>query len=590
MRRIAVLLLLSSLAGCVTEVGGLIAAPWDLIPRPAELDFGTLAVGSESTAVVTLVNEGPGGASVGQILVAAQAGAAFSLPENWSGDIGPLSDHDVSVTFHPDEEGTYEDHLIVTVLGTGDVSTVEIPILGQAVNSAIRAWPAVLDFGPVEVGDTVARSLTLQNMTDAEIEISSWLVDGESGFSVQAPLECTTFPCPIPGDGTIALSVRYEASSTDIAEGTLHLFGPDAVDYGVSIELRANDCEGSADPGWDGDEDGVTVCGGDCDDTEDNARPGLIETPDLMDNDCDGLVDEGTELGDDDGDGFSEAEGDCNDTSADTYIGATEIANGFDDDCDGDVDEGTSADDGDNDGYTPPAGDCVDTDASIYPGAPETVDGWDDDCDGLIDETTPAYDDDGDGYCDDPTTCITPWIPGDCNDGDPGANPGQTEVVNGVDDDCDGTVDNGTPVSDNDGDGYAGIGGDCDDANPNTYPGAPEIADAADNDCDSAVDEGTIYSDDDSDGFTEFAGDCNDNDFFVFPSALEDLQAVTPGEGDGIDNNCNGVVDEGTTTFDDDGDGVTEQGGDCDDTSTAISPALWDYPGDGVDADCNGTD
>ena len=55
--------------------------------------------------------------------------------------------------------------------------------------------------------------------------------------------------------------------------------------------------------------------------------------------------------------------------------------------------------DNDGDGFTETDGDCDDTNSSIYPDAEEFANGIDDDCDGVIDEETSAYDDDGDCFC-----------------------------------------------------------------------------------------------------------------------------------------------------------------------------------------------
>ena len=43
-------------------------------------------------------------------------------------------------------------------------------------------------------------------------------------------------------------------------------------------------------------------------------------------------------------------------------------------------------------------------------------------------------------------------------------------------------------------------------------------------------------------------------------------------------------------TIDDDGDGYTENQGDCNDINSSIHPGAQDIPGNGVDEDCNGTD
>ncbi|MFZ5475315.1 MAG: putative metal-binding motif-containing protein [Myxococcota bacterium] len=116
-------------------------------------------------------------------------------------------------------------------------------------------------------------------------------------------------------------------------------------------------------------------------------------------------------------------------------------------------------------------------------------------------DTGEPVDRDGDGYHADQ----------DCDDEDPRVNPGATEVCDGVDDDCDGTVDEGVTVTsfaDADGDGfgdpsssveacevpagYVPAASDCDDADAGVYPGAPERCDGRDEDCDGVVDEGCV--------------------------------------------------------------------------------------------------
>jgi MYXO-CTERM domain-containing protein len=323
----------------------------------------------------------------------------------------------------------------------------------------------------------------------------------------------------VDGDGDDAVA----AGGTDCADG-------DAAVYTGATESadgNDNDCDGIVDEGtawYDDDGDGYTEDGGDCDDTAVATSPAGIETADGTDQDCDGVVDEGTSVYDDDGDGYSEDAGDCNDGDRGVNPGVVEVAdNGVDDDCDGGVDSGAS--DSDGDGYSPTGGDCDPGDASTYPGAPEVADGADNDCDGVIDEGTRAYDDDGDGVTEQG---------GDCDDGDPTTSGGAAEVSDGVDNDCDGAVDEGTDAYDDDGDGYTEGAGDCDDADATTHPGG-EVEDGEDNDCDGLVDDGV--SDADQDGVTTAEGDCDDTDGWAYPG-LDEMC-------DYVDNNCDGEVDEG---------------------------------------------
>lgn len=96
---------------------------------------------------------------------------------------------------------------------------------------------------------------------------------------------------------------------------------------------------------------------------------------------------------------------------------------------------------------------------------------------------------------------------------------------------------------DQDEDGYTSNQGDCDDNNPAVNPGANEIANGIDDDCNGAIDDaGSPDSDDDGDGFTENQGDCNDLLSGVNPDAVEIVESE-PGVPQGLDDNCDGLVD-----------------------------------------------
>ena len=91
---------------------------------------------------------------------------------------------------------------------------------------------------------------------------------------------------------------------------------------------------------------------------------------------------------------------DCDDANAAVNSGASEIPNnGIDDDCNPATPDVTETDN-DGDGVTVEDGDCNDDDATIFPGAPEICNGLDNDCDGLIDDDDPDVTDQSTWFAD----------------------------------------------------------------------------------------------------------------------------------------------------------------------------------------------
>ncbi len=588
-------------------------------------------------------------------------------------DVGPSNSAPSCAILAPEDGTEVEYGELVTLEGL--VSDPDVPA-----DWLTATWSSQLDG---ELGEQTPPSSGELRWPTSELSVGTHLitlaVEDENGASCSTDILLTVRECDI---------VWYaDADGDGFGEAASTTTGCDQPSGYVDDDQDCDDADAAVHP------DASEVCNeldDDCDGDIDDADSSLDSSTAstwYADGDADGYGDTATStIACAQPSGFVADSTDCDDGDTSIHPAATEVCNGVDDDCDGATDDADASldtstatlwyADADSDGYgdasvstllcdqptgtVADAGDCDDGSASTFPGADEYCDGTDTDCDGTLDEhdaldaSTWYADSDGDGYGDPLATTLGCTAPSgyladasDCDDGSATTFPGADEYCDGIDSDCDGTLDEAdaldasTWYADADGDGYGdplttdhacsapsgyvGDDTDCDDAASTVNLGATESCNSIDDDCDGLVDDddsslvsaGVWYSDSDGDGYGDAstttsactapsgyladATDCDDGDSDVHPGADEYCN--------GVDDDCDGDID-GSDSVDADtwyadldidgfGDplsaivaceqpsGYLTDGTDCDDHDNAVNTAASELC-DGVDNDCDG--
>jgi hypothetical protein len=463
-------------------------------------------------------------------------------------------------------------HLVLESMHGNQISSTAIDLIDEMVSppppacagTGIFIAPVGVPFSATTIGTQLATTSMTMSIINAPAGSALNPANGAMGAS---PFATTFSWTPTAASAGTTQMVLIDYTNVQNLTGTcfITIQVPQCSGFGAACTVGVGACAATGTNVCAG--PGLTVC---------NATAGTptAETCDGIDNNCDGVVDNGNPGG-----GVACASGlpgvcaagltACTSgalTCAAVITPGSQIesCNGLDDNCDGVVDNGFNVGSACFNGV----GECSKAGVKVcsagvavcnaVPGAPtaELCDAKDNNCDGVVDDGDP-----GGGV-----GCSTGLL-GVCAAGltlcaegaldciatiTPGA---LTESCNGLDDNCDGLVDEGFNL----GAACANGVGECTTTGVlvcgagvavcNAVPGAPavEVCDGKDNDCNGATDEGNPGG-----GLacsSGLPGACAAGLTTCAAGAIKCNATITPGSKpetcDGVDNNCDGVIDEG---------------------------------------------
>lgn len=356
-----------------------------VVVTPRSFDYGYVypsATAQDEVARVSISNVGTGDLTLGEALLDSTCGTAYSIVSSFTTNAVLVSGAStlVEVAFNPTDDAPAYCGLSITSNDAVN-STLKVTLKANSGADPENVPPTVAIRSPspgYEYNSPNGLQLEL-NIFDKNQPATSLTCKVKSLLTSSTIADCSA----IDESGHVVVDIPRESFDSGIDTLTVTVTDAESISVTDAVSVLINTAYPDSDD--DGDGYGVESDPPDCDDHSRDSYPDAAEVFDLLDNDCDGVVDEQTDGFDDDGDGITEDAGDCNDYNTQVFPGAPERSDYIDNDCDSRVDEGTSLYDNDGDGFAYVDNDCDDTNPEISPSATEVCDGVDNDCDRLLD-------------------------------------------------------------------------------------------------------------------------------------------------------------------------------------------------------------
>ena len=225
----------------VPFIGTSIPTPKAIIEPANGIDFGEIAVGTSTQAILTLTNGGSTELRVGGLrFEPATSSVTLTLDGPGIGRtarVDPLDSFDVPVAIDARSRGPVETEIVVETTDP-DLPLGRIAVRALVTKPEIQVEPSPLDFGPVPRGWTVVRPVELRNAGFGPLVIRDVeLVLGSSElFTLR---ERPNFPVTLRHDQRIVLEVEFRAEAEASFGATLAIDSNDTDRPSVELTVAA---------------------------------------------------------------------------------------------------------------------------------------------------------------------------------------------------------------------------------------------------------------------------------------------------------------------------------------------------------------
>ena len=212
----------------------------------SSLNFGDVQMGSAAVEQLTLTSSGTAPVTISSAAIAGQNFQITSVQypsgtTGWPATLNPGQQVVLSITFSPDAAASFNGNLALTSDASGGAANVPLSGTGDAVPAAdLTLSTTSINFGQVQIGSKVTRSLTLTSTGNAPLTISAITVAGAQ-FSDGSP----SLPVTLQPQQQLTLTLTYQPTAEGSDSGTLTVAsndssGPATVSLGGSGTTAAS--------------------------------------------------------------------------------------------------------------------------------------------------------------------------------------------------------------------------------------------------------------------------------------------------------------------------------------------------------------